>query len=232
MKKRKSLTPEDRESVRVLYSDLPTKEVAARVGRSISSVYQIAYSLGLKKSAAYLSSPAAQRLRRGDEVGKAYRFSKGHVPANKGLRRPGWAPGRMKDTQFKRGTRKGMAEKNWCPVGTIRKDAEGYLRIKLREWSRGERFGFGNTSIWPLLHRHEWVKVNGQIPKGHILVFRDKDRSNCSLENLELITLEENMRRNSYHRYGKEIAQVIQLRGAINRQINRRRDAEQNVRPS
>jgi hypothetical protein len=30
----------------------------------------------------------------------------------------------------------------------------------------------------------------------------------------------ESMRRNSYHNYPKELAQLIQLRGALNRKIN------------
>jgi hypothetical protein len=44
-----------------------------------------------------------------------------------------------------------------------------------------------------------------------------------TLGRLELISRAENMRRNSYHtRYPKEVAQLIQLRGALNRQINKR----------
>jgi len=58
--------------------------------------------MGLTKSAAYLASPAACRLRKGDNVGAARRFRPGHVPANKGLRRPGWSTGRMAETQFKK----------------------------------------------------------------------------------------------------------------------------------
>ena len=35
--------------------------------------------------------------------GRKYEFKPGNVPANKGLRRPGFAPGRMAKTQFKKG---------------------------------------------------------------------------------------------------------------------------------
>ena len=43
-----------------------------------------------------------------------------------------------------------------------------------------------------------------------------------TLDKVECISLAENMRRNSCHQYGKEIARLIQLRGAVSRQINKR----------
>ena len=46
-------------------------------------------------------------------------------------------------------------------------------------------------------------------------------------DRVECITRAENMRRNTYHRYGPEVAKLVQLRGAINRQI-RKREKEQN----
>src|SRR6185312_10334383 len=108
---------------------------------------------GLRKSAEYLASPNAYRFRRGGGCGKEYRFKKGQVPPNKGLRRPGWGPGRMKETQFKRGERRGVAAENYCPLGTIKTDPEGYQRIKVRDAAPGEHTGFGNVNVWPLLHR-------------------------------------------------------------------------------
>lgn len=41
-----------------------------------------------------------------------------------------------------------------------------------------------------------------------------------TLDRVECISLAENMRRNSYHNYPKEIALAIQLRGVLNRKIN------------
>ena len=39
---------------------------------------------------------------------------------------------------------------------------------------------------WVYEHRHLWEMVNGPIPKGAMLWFKDKDRGNTSLDNLEL----------------------------------------------
>lgn len=62
------------------YPDTPTAELARALRRPVRAVYQKARSLGLKKSASYLASPAACRLRRGDQVGAAHRFQAGQQP--------------------------------------------------------------------------------------------------------------------------------------------------------
>ncbi|MGH8431787.1 MAG: HNH endonuclease signature motif containing protein, partial [Solimonas sp.] len=73
------------------------------------------------------------------------------------------------------------------------------------------------------VHRLLWEEHFGPIPAGHTVVFRNRDKTNTRIDNLELITRAELMRRNSYHNnYPKEIGRVIQLRGQIVRQINKR----------
>lgn len=214
---------EDDALLRERYPHEPTASLAADLRRTISSVYQRAKNMGLKKSDEYLASPAACRLRRGDNVGAACRFQEGHVPANKGLRRPGYAPGRMKETQFKKGHRSGIAASNWKPIGTILTDTDGYLRIKVREAQHGkEATGFGNTRVWPLLQRHVWEQTNGPIPSDHVICFKDGNKQNCAIENLECISRAERMSRNTIHNLPKELVRTLQLLGALNRQINRR----------
>jgi len=213
----------------------PTAAVAAALGRTMSAVSVHAAKLGLKKSAAYLQSPAACRMRRGDNLGAEYRFPKGHVPANKGLRRPGWSPGRMSETQFRKGERSGIAARNWRPVGTVLEDTDGYLRIKVREAHPGEAYGFGNVRVWPLMQRHVWEQAHGPIPPGHAIAFRNRDKKDTRLENLELITRAELMSRNSVHNLPQPLASTIQLLGALKRQIRKRtkaHDSEQDRTPA
>lgn len=188
------------------YSNTSKADLVKLIGRKESSIYNKAYSLNLKKTSEYLASPEACRLRRGDNVGAAFRFQKGHQPANKGVK--GINHEGSKLTQFK----KGQAPKNKQPVGYIRKSKDGYLEIKVAE-------GMGQ---FRLLHRIVYERMNGKIPEGMIVIFLDNNKENLKISNLSLITKGENMKRNSYHNYPKEIAQLIQLRGAINRQINRR----------
>jgi HNH endonuclease len=198
------------------YPHEPTAALAATLKRSVEAVYGRAKSFGLSKSDAYLASPAACRLRRGDEVGKAFRFKPGQVPPNKGLRHPpGWAPGRMKDTQFKKGMLNGVAAARLKPIGSLR-TCDGYLYRKLSAmpgpWTRN----------WKLEHILIWERANGPIQKGHALAFKNGDRTDVRLENLECITRRALMKRNSVHNLPKPIAQVVQLIGALNRQIRRR----------
>ncbi len=56
-----------------------------------------------------------------------------------------------------------------------------------------------------------------------MVCFIDGNKQNLSLDNLALLSRSDLMRLNSYHnRYPKEIARLIQLRGALMRQINKR----------
>jgi hypothetical protein len=220
---RRSWTAEELHYVEAHYPDASTAKIAEALGRSLTQVYQKAAVLGVKKSPEFDASQESGRLKKGQSRGTAFQFPKGHVPANKGLRRPGWAPGRMRETQFGKGQRSGMAARNWKPIGAIRTDPEGYLRIKIREAEHGtEATGFGNTKVWPLLNRHIWEQHHGPIPPKHIVLFKDGNRQNCAIENFELISMADNARRNSmWNNMPRELAEVIQLRGALNRRLRK-----------
>lgn len=201
--------------LRARYPHEPTPAIAQQLRRSTASVYARAGILGLHKSAAYLASPCAGRLRRGDHVGRAFRFPKGHVPANKGLRRPGWHRGRMKETQFKPGVLSGVAAQRCKPIWSTRL-VDDYLYRKMSAVS-------GPWTInWKLEHLRIWERAHGPVPAGHVVVFRNSDRADIRLDNLQLISRRELMRRNSVHNLPKPLAAAIQLLGALNRQIRRK----------
>lgn len=220
-------TPNDDAVLRARYSDTRTADLARQLGRSLSSTYQRARKLALVKSEEYLASPAACRLRRGDNVGARSRFPKGHVPANKGLRRPGWHRGRMRETQFQKGHRSGIAAAHNRPVGAERV-IDGYRYTKIADTP-----GVPWTRNWRQTHVLLWESAHGPLPPGHALVFKNRDRTDIRLENLELLTRRQLMARNTVHRLPKPVAQAAQLIGALRRQINRRaRDEEQDRRPA
>lgn len=208
-----------------MYPHRPTKEIAGKLGRSVTAIYRKAALLGLHKTDDFLNSPLSGILRKGHtrKEGVPFQFPKGHAPANKGLRRPGWFSGRMRETQFKKGQRTGKAAKNWKPIGSILPDAEGYFRIKVREAEHSrEATGFGNTKVWPLLQRYIWEEHNGPIPPTHIVAFKDGNRANCALDNLECIHRRELARRNCmWNRYPRQLAEAIQMTGALKRQIRK-----------
>lgn len=217
-------TAADLRALRKRYPNEPTAGIARDLGRTATTVYQKANVLGLRKSAAFLASPASGRTNGRQGVGT--RFVKGQVPPNKGLRRPGWRAGRMAETFFKKGERSGIAVKLWKPICTERVSKDGYREVKVNN-------DLPLQARWRAVHLVEWEKVNGRIPKGHALVFVNGDKTDIRLDNLQLLTRADLMRRNTYHRYPQPIPQMIQLRGALNRKINRRtRDEEQDGRPA
>ena len=235
---RKFWTAEENEILRRLYSDEPTPVVAAALGRSVATTYAHANALGLKKSEEYLAGPHACRLRRGDNVGKAFRFNPGQVPPNKGLRRPGWAPGRMKETQFQKGALSGRARQLLKPVGAERISKDGYLERKMHDAipvgvSRQEANRLRQRR-WRAVHLIVWEDANGPLPKGFAVCFKNGDKRDIRLDNLELIKRADLMQRNTIHNLPPELKETVQLLGRVNRQIRKReRNAEeQNHRPS
>jgi HNH endonuclease len=194
--------------LRTLYPTTPTKTLSHTLSRSESSIYGKAATLGLRKSAEYLDGPDACRLRRGDPVGAAFRFRPGHIPANKGLRRPGWSRGRMAETQFKPGNK----PHTWKPIGSTRFSKEGYLQRKVSDTGYPPR-------DWVGVHVLMWEEEHGPVPEGHAVAFKDRHKANICPGNLELVSRAELMRRNTIHNYPPELAGVIRLSASLKRKL-------------
>lgn len=205
--------------IRRRYPHERTDKIAADIGRPLQSVYRKAALLGLRKTRKYLDSPDACRLRRGGDIGAAYRFKPGQAPANKGLRRPGWFAGRMRETQFKKGQR----AHNRQPIGSI-KVVDGYQYTKVRN----ARYIW---DAWKPTHHQLWKKAGRKIPRGHVLTFKDGDRTHIKLANLKLETRGEMARRNHWKRtLPPELQKCLTLKIAIKRRITMRERNEQNNR--
>lgn len=227
---RRFWTEAELRTLRELFPTRRTPDVAQLLGCKISRVTAMASKLGLKKRPEACGWLKKGQSQPGTEGG---RFQKGIIPANKGLRRPGYSVGRgrMQETQFKKGERTGAAARNWKPVGTITTDPEGYLRIKVREAVSGEHSGYGNTKVWPLYGRYTWEQHNGPIPSRHLVRFKDGNKQNCAIENLELLSMADNARRNSmWAQLPRELALAIQMNGQLKRKIRRLNGKEQDQR--
>jgi hypothetical protein len=114
----------------------------------------------------------------------------------------------MKETQFK----KGNHPHTWRPVGSFRFSKEGYLQQKVTDTGYPPK-------DWRAVHNLIWEDAHGPIPPLHAVCFRDGDKSNIELENLELISRAELMRRNTVHNLPKELVEVIQIKAAIKHRI-------------
>jgi hypothetical protein len=215
---RRRWKPSEIEHFRKLYPHVLTATLAKRLGKSVSSLYGAAATFGVGKTAEFRRSAEGCLLRRDPSVGAPGRFKPGIVPHSKGVKRPGWSTGRMRETQFKKGERSGFAEKNWKPIGTVVADLEGFLRVKIAERVNGEPKGW-DKRIWPLLSHLTWEEHHGPIPAGHKVVFKNGDRANCAIENLELLTHAEVMMRNTIHNLPAELKETIMLLGRVKRKV-------------
>jgi hypothetical protein len=211
--KRRFWTAQEWALVRDLYPHVATAKIAQQLGRTVLAIYQAADKLGLRKTAEFQQLLLAEEAARLRIAGVRFRYPKGHVPANKGLRRPGFGPGRMKETQFK----KGQISKRWDPelytIGALRINADGYIDMKVCEAP--------GALAWRALHVILWEDEHGTVPPGHALCFKDRDRLNVDLPNLELITRADLCRRNSIHNLPPEIKDAITALGALKRRVRR-----------
>ena len=195
----------DEYSLRKLYPNYANATLAAVFGVSEFAISNKAQALGLRKSESFLA---------------AYRFEQGHIPRNKGVRRPGWAPGNMAATQFKTG-RPACEARNYLPIGTLKVNADGYLVRKVTDAP-----SLAPVRRWVPVHRLVWEEANGPIPAGHAVVFqpgcRTTDPDQITLDKLELITRAELMRRNTINRYPPELKSAIRLVGKAKRALDAR----------
>lgn len=198
---RKIWSRSDVEDLVFYYPTWQTSLIAKHLNRTVSQVYNKAFLLGLKKTEEYLNSEKSGRLSKLSNRGIGTRFKPGHVTWNKG--KQGYMGANK--TSFKKGNK----PHNHKPVGSTRIDKDGYLLIKTAEPRK-----------WELMHRHVWEKANGTIPKHSIVVFKDGNKLNCELANLQLISKAENMQRNTIQRFPEEIKTTIKAISKLKKTIN------------
>lgn len=125
----------------------------------------------------------ALRKRKGWRTGRTGHFEKGHESHNKGRKQNDYmsaeAIKKTEATRFKKGQTPG----NTRPMYSERISKDGYIEIKVPERNPHT----GAATRFKLKHRWVWEKANGSVPKGHLLRFKDGDKTNCTLENLELM---------------------------------------------
>lgn len=197
-------TAADRRKLVKWYPDKPTKWIAEKLGKTLTTTYQQAYKLGLKKSENYMRQELLRQQQQLRVVGVKGRFKKGHVPANKGMKKDPHVIAAIRPFMFK----KGQVPHNVKYDGHERVNVEGYIEIRVA------------IRKYVLKHRHVWEQAHGKVPEGYIVTFKDGNRLNCDIDNLTLITRREIMARNSIHRLPENLKQTIRTLTSLKRQIN------------
>ena len=173
------------------YDKMNTKELAAKLKASSNTIGKLLKTLGY-----------------GDFIRQRTldsRIKPGTIPPNKGKKMSPELKKRIAHTFFQ----KGNQPHNTLKVGDRRVNSYGYMEEKIAEPNK-----------WGFVHRMMWEEANGNVPNGHIIVFKDGDKMNISLENLECISRKENMDRNTIHNYPDAIKENIRLTKKLQRKIN------------
>lgn len=192
--------------LRKLYPTTTGRDIAEILGIRTSRVHAKANKLGLKKAPGFMASVARAAMNDPKHGARQHQFKKGREPLNKGMK--GWqAGGRSVLTQFKPGRRPTTA-KPLCSVSEM----DGYLTIKINDE------GYAPID-WKPIHRLLWEWKNGPIPPKHCVIFDDGNRRNFSDENLKLISMADNARRNSIHNLPAELKDTIMQLGRLKRRI-------------
>jgi hypothetical protein len=203
---RTSFTDEQTEFIKENYLTLPLKRIGAILKKSDCGIRCRMRQLGLEVP----EDLAAQRKAIG-------MYRKGQTPANKGKKQTEYMSlepiERTKATRFQKGHEPHNALQDFEEV--IRSDKSNgsrpYTLIKLP----------GNKKL-VYKHIHLWETENKTtLQPGFNIVFKDGNSQNLEPNNLECISDVELMKRNTLHRYPKEITELIQVKAAITRQINK-----------
>jgi len=209
---RRFWTETEMQMLRLHYAHSRTEDLARVLKRSGGAVYEKANTMGLRKSAAFLASEASGRSRRQSPKAIASRFKPGHTTWNKGMKGLQYAGSQA--TQFKRGQR----SHTWQPLGSYR-ICMGNLERKVNDLPGP------NNVRWHPVHRIVWEAANGSVPAGCICVFKPGRHTQVlneiTLDRIEVITRAENAQRNHPRTRHPELGRLVQLKGAITRQVNR-----------
>lgn len=203
MAKQPPYSDDDIKIVSQLYPTTRNAEIAKVIGRSLSSVNHLGQRCGFKKDKAFIAQMSAEAwINNPNHGGKAGFFKKGVEHPFRGIKKSPEARAKVEHLFFKKGNIPHNAKAN----GYRSIDTNGYHKIKT---DKGMEF----------LHRKIWEDNNGEIPDNYLVSFKDGDRNNCNIENLVLVSRQNNMSCNSIRNYPPEVRQTINLISKLKKTI-------------
>lgn len=181
------------------YPHMNTRDLSKKHGIPLTTCYQIASNRKIVKTKERWEQMLKETSKNLTDSGKAHRFKKGDVAWNKGKYM------RMHPaTEFK----KGCMPHNYKPVGTERITRDGYRERKIADPKK-----------WKAVHVLVWEEHHGPVPEKHKVAFKTSNRLDCDINNLELISYADAMRRNTIARYPREIKAVIKTLSKLKKTI-------------
>ena len=142
-------------------------------------------------------------------------FKKGNVPHNKDKKQVEYmsqeAIEKTKETRFKIGNK----PKNYRPVGSERITKDGYIEVKVADPNK-----------WETKNKIIYKQYFGDIPEGHKIIYADGNKLNNDINNLILVSDNEELIMNRYRlrtenieltKTGYLIAKVIDKTNELNK---------------
>jgi len=201
--KQRRLTEEQKKYILNNYPFQYSKDIADHLGFNVSTVYNFAHRMDLNKDAKFRSGELKKQGDRLREIGKVGRFAKGRKPHNYGKKMDAETYEKVKATMFKKGSK----PPNWKPDGSERVDVEGYTMIKVNG---------------KFIQKHVYLcnQKHGEVPKGYVVIFKDNNNKNLTIENLELVSRKDLMLRNTIQRYDPELQFTMKVLSKLKKQID------------
>lgn len=183
------------------YLTMPQKQMAKELNRSHCYVRGRLKKLKLK---------IPKKIR--DAFKRRGQIKKGSVSWNKGRKMSKERYERCAPTMFKKGN---------IPANTMHDGAIVKRQYRIHRNGRVYKWIRISKANWRMLHVFNWEKKKGKVPKGSMVAFKTKNTMNCNVSNLFLITMADNMLRNTIHRYPEDVKAGIRLVASLNRRIRK-----------
>ncbi len=163
-----------------------TQDVANIIGRSYYSVAGKAHVMKLEKSAEFMAKMQIEYANTLRRVGVNTRIKPGTPPPNKGKKWAEYLTPRQMENCRKNTFKKGDLPHNTKYNGYEWRTKDGYTMLRIAQ------------SVAVLKHVHIWEQHHGKkVPPKHLITFKDGNKENFAIENLECISMADNVRRNT-----------------------------------
>lgn len=197
------------EVIKEQYLQMPVKQLCKQLGKSSTWLKHRMALLGLK-----VPKEIAEARKAATQV------KKGNIPFNKGKK----AESYMSKEQLE------IFRKNQFAVGNEPHNTKEDGAITIRNTGRScknkpYKFIRIAKGQWEMLHVKMWREAKGEIPKGHVIYFKNGDAMDVRLDNLECISRGELAQRNRGRDYPKELKEAITVLNKLKKAIHEKHNS-------
>lgn len=93
-------------------------------------------------------------------------------------------------------------------IGTLSKGLNGFTTVKI---GKGQ---------WVLFHRVLWERMYGKIAKNHVISFKDGNKENISIFNLEVLSSGDFKLKNSLKNYPDDLIEIALINRKLGKMLN------------